>query len=141
MRGLDDAQVTARVKAAAEHLSANWHPGLGVVGFSLGGAIACELAQQQPVEATVVYYGFTEVDPARWHGPVLGHFAENDPWADVDEDEVFKALNDAGVEAECHRYPGTGHWFANSDVADAHDPDASEVAFQRTVDFFHHHLA
>ena len=36
---------------------------------------------------------------------------------------------------------GTGHWFANSAVESAYDPDAAALAFERTVDFLHQNLA
>ncbi len=55
--GLDTADTMKRVVAAAEHLSNNWHPRLGVVGFSIGASLATMLAHEVAIDATVVYYG------------------------------------------------------------------------------------
>ena len=138
-----DAEVTMRkIDAAAEHLSSNWHPRLGVVGFSLGADFAWALAHEQKVEATVVYYGVGDTDPGRWGGPVLGHFADNDEWTPLDEvQRSFQDLEEAGIDAEMHVYAGTGHWFANASVDDAFDEEAANLALTRTVDFLRHHLA
>ena len=139
---LDRDRVIAKLEAAAEHLTANWHPRIGVVGFSLGAAYAVALAQEIEMEATVLYYGFDDVDPARWHGPVLGHFAEHD---DAPDHAGAKAFSDtvlaSGEEAEMHVYGGVGHAFANQDRPDSFDAASAELAYRRTCDFLRHHLA
>jgi carboxymethylenebutenolidase len=38
-----------------------------------------------------------------------------------------------------HRYPGTGHWFAEPS-RDAYRPDAADLAFERTVEFLRERL-
>jgi carboxymethylenebutenolidase len=140
--GLDETRTMRRIKAAASFLVDNWHPRLGVIGFSLGASWASRLAHDFPVEATVLYYGTGPADPARWNGPVLGHFAEADDFEPAEDVRAFVgALEDGGVDVDLYFYEGTGHWFANAAVADAYDPDAAELALQRTVEFFHHHLA
>jgi carboxymethylenebutenolidase len=139
---LDRARVIAKLEAAAEHLTANWHPRLGVVGFSLGAAYAVALAQEIEIEATVVYYGFDDIDPARWHGPVLGHFAANDDTPDPAEAKGFvDAILAAGEEAEMHVYEGVRHGFANKDRRGSFDTSSAELAYRRTRDFLRHHLA
>jgi carboxymethylenebutenolidase len=139
---LDPDRVIAKLEAAAEHLTANWHPRLGVVGFSLGAAYAVALAREIEIEATVVYYGFNEVEPASWHGPALGHFAEND---DAPRPGAAKGFLDAvlaaGEEAEIHVYEGVGHGFANQDRPSSFDAACAETAYRRTCDFLRHHLA
>jgi carboxymethylenebutenolidase len=141
-QSLDEDTVMARLGAAAEHLTANWHPRLGVVGFSLGAAFAVELAKSRDVEAVALYYGMGEMPGPRWKSPVLGHFAENDEWESHEYiQSFFEALEEIGADAESFVYPGTGHWFANPDVAEAYAPDAAEQAWNRTIDFFSHHLA
>jgi carboxymethylenebutenolidase len=139
---LDRARVIAKLEAAAEHLTANWHPRLGVVGFSLGAACAVALAQEIEIEATVAYYGFDDVDPGRWHGPVLGHFAANDNAPDPAEAKGFMdAVLAAGEEAEMHVYDGVGHGFANQDRQDTFEAAPAELAYRRTCAFLRHHLA
>jgi carboxymethylenebutenolidase len=139
---LDEETVMLRLKAASEHLTSNWHPRLGAVGFSLGADLALSLATRRELEAVVVYYGLWGVEPGKWRTPLLGHFADKDEWVDQDAvEKVFPALADGGVDAEFHVYPGTGHWFANPDVADSYHPEAAGSAWDRTVDFLTHHLA
>ena len=48
--------------------------------------------------------------------------------------ELEQMLADAGREVTIHRYPGTGHWFAEPS-RDAYDAEAAELAFDRTIDF------
>jgi len=139
---LDRARVIAKLEAAAEHLTANWHPRLGVVGFSLGAGYAVALAQTIEIEATVVYYGLDDVDAGRWHGPVLGHFAANDDAPDPSEAKGFcDAVLASGEEAEMHVYGGMEHGFANQDRPGSFDAASAELAYRRTCDFLRHHLA
>lgn len=131
-----------RLDAAVEHLTANWHPRVGVVGFSLGAAYAAEIALRAPVEASVHYYGGVVVDPATWEGPLLAHFAEHDEWDSLEDCRAMvTVLAEKGIEVDAQVYEGVGHWFANRDVPQAYDEKAASAAFATTVDFLHHHLA
>jgi carboxymethylenebutenolidase len=110
---------------------------LGVLGFSFGAAYALWAPSERPrLSATVVYYGtYTDDFLKRSTAPVLGHFAENDPYESAEGvAELEAALRDAGREVELHTYPGTGHWFAEPS-RDAYRPEAAELAFERTVAF------
>jgi carboxymethylenebutenolidase len=139
---LDRVRVIAKLETAAGHLTANWHPRLGVVGFSLGAAYAVALGQESEIEATVVYYGLDDVDAARWHGPVLGHFAADDDAPDAAEAKRFTdAVLTSGEQAEMHVYEGVGHGFANHDRPGDFDAASAELAYRRTCDFLRHHLA
>jgi len=51
----------------------------------------------------------------------------------------FETIDSAGRDVVLHRYPGTGHWFAEPSRA-AHRPEAAELAFERTVAFLTEHL-
>lgn len=142
VRSLDPDRVLAQLQAATEHLTSNWHPRLGVVGFSLGAGYAARIAQELPIDATVLYYGMADIDPERWNGPLLGHFAESDEWESLPEVELaFDGLARAGVDAEMIVHPGTGHWFANPAVSASYDPSAAEAAWEATVDFLTYNLA
>jgi carboxymethylenebutenolidase len=139
---LDKDRMMRMLRAAAAHLTDNWHPRLGTVGFSLGAMASMTLAQVLPVEATVIYYGTGDANPDRWHGSLLGHFASTDEFEDLAwVRSSFQTFSDAGIEAELQVYEGTGHWFANRDVPDAYEPAAAQLAWTRTVDFLRHHLA
>jgi carboxymethylenebutenolidase len=115
---------------------------IGAVGFSMGGAWALWLPAHRPeVVATVVYYGSIEGPSlSRARTPVLGHFAESDPY-ETDEGLVAfeRTLRTAGRDVEIHRYPGTGHWFAEPSK-DAYAAAASDLAFDRTLDFLRRQL-
>jgi carboxymethylenebutenolidase len=135
-------QTVLRIEAAADFLVDNWHPRLGVIGFSLGASFADALARRRTVEATVFYYGWGETDPGGFTGPLLVHLATDDEWMELDE--ARQAINDfenAGVNVEAHIYPATGHWFANPAVQSAYRDNDAALAFERTVTFLRHHLA
>jgi carboxymethylenebutenolidase len=115
---------------------------MATIGFSMGGAWALWLPSLRPeVTATVVYYG-SMLGPSltRARGPVLGHFAETDEYEPEENLAEFeRTLRVASRDAEIHRYPGTGHWFAEPS-RDAYDGGAAEFAFERTVAFLRRHL-
>ena len=115
---------------------------LGAIGFSMGAAWALWLPAQRPeIAASVVYYGSMEGPSlSRARTPVQGHFAETDPYeSEAGLAEFERTLRTAGREVELHRYPGTGHWFAEPS-RDAYVADASDLAFERTVAFLRRHL-
>ena len=133
---LDGAEAMAIVRAAVADLAAK----LGVVGriavlgFSLGASFAIA-AGHPAVRGTVLYYGTGDPSHASGTQPVLGHFAEADPYEDDAWVTQFEgALRAAGHETVFHRYPGTGHWFAEPS-RDAYRAEAAELAFERTLAF------
>ena len=71
----------------------------------------------------------------------LGHFAETDPYMSEEEKEQFedslKALN---RPTTFFTYPGTGHWFMESDRPDTYSPQAAQLAWERTIAFLHEQL-
>lgn len=107
------------------------------LGFSLGAMYALWLpAQRSSVAASVSYYGTGDPDAlGQAEAPVLGHFAEGDPYEPDEWVTTFEdALRSAGREVTFHRYEGTGHWFAEPS-RDAYAPDAADLAYARTVEF------
>jgi len=130
--------------AAVDRLAERLGPGvpLAVLGFSFGGAWAIWApTQRDRLHATVVYYG-TWVGSvlSRASVPVMGHFAEDDPYETDETVTAFEqGLRDAGRDVTIHRYPGTGHWFAEPS-RDAYRGDAANLAFERTEAFLRHHL-
>ena len=121
---------------------------VGVVGFCMGGGFAVTFAAQAGanVGAAVAFYGAgipDDLDAAAIAAPVLGHFAERDDWAPPAAAEALFARirEEAGVEAELHVYPGTGHAFFNDeDLLGTYDPDAAALAWERTLAFLRAHL-
>jgi carboxymethylenebutenolidase len=140
----DDAHADGVALAAIDRLAGgSGHAArVGVVGFSMGAAWALWSAAQRPaVAGTVVYYG-SMLGPslAKAMVPVLGHFAETDPFEPDEGVEAFtRELRQAGRTVVIHRYPGTGHWFAEPS-RDAWRNQAADLAFTRTVDFLRERL-
>ena len=115
---------------------------VGVLGFSMGASMALWLSARVPegVAATTVFYGCQDIDFAAARSAYLGHFADDDPWVDQDGLALLEAeLHLLQLDTTFHRYPGTRHWFFESDRPE-HDPEAAELAWQRTLAFFRRHL-
>ena len=139
----DQTVVGSVVLAAVDWLAARTGTA-AALGFSFGAAWAIWAPTRRPdLAATVVYYGTWTGDViAGAKVPVLGHFAQNDPYeSEAGVVEFEDALRNAGREAEIHRYPDTGHWFAEPSRKDAYDPRAAELAFGRTLAFLRARLA
>lgn len=138
---LDRERTLLKLRAAADFLVDNWHPRVGVLGFSMGAVHAADLAQNYPVEAAVLYYGAPELPIGRWNGPVLAHYAQDDDLLPVAEARAFTgALKETGVDLDAYVYPA-GHSFANGDIATSYHEDIATEAWERTVDFLRYHLA
>ena len=70
-----------------------------------------------------------------------GHFAEFDDLATDDDVNYLEAqLRLAGHDIDFHRYPGTGHWFAEADRPAAYHAAAADLAWERTLAFLHARL-
>jgi len=138
--------VLSSIAALRAH-SADPSAPIAVVGYSMGASWGLWAATRQPdsVDAVVAYYGIQNIDFVDLNAPVLGHFAEVDPLVTDDELVEMQAhmlLLDKHVEV--HHYPGTGHWFAESDRPGQPDrrPEelaAAELAWSRTLEFLAEH--
>ncbi len=143
---LDPAWVMREVAGAAAYLRDREETAagpMGVVGFSLGAYFAMALADSRPADiaATVVFYGLADRALEQTRSAFLGHFAETDPYEEVETARtVERRLRAQGREATFHVYPGTGHWFFESDRADAYNPGAAQLAWERTLAFLKRHL-
>lgn len=143
--GADDAAVNAIALGTVDRLAGRLGPAarLAALGFSFGAAWAMwSPAERDRLVASVVYYGsLSGPSLARSSVPVLGHFAETDPYETDEGIAEFEAtLRSASRDVVIHRYPGTGHWFAEPS-RDAYRAEAADLAFERTVAFLRRHLA
>src|ERR687888_270902 len=115
------------------------------IGWCFGGGQSLQLAlhseeqQQQPLAATILYYGTPlvtdkgELSKIKW--PVLGIFGDNDQAIPLQEIEKFKAALDAdGITNEIYIYKGLGHAFANPS-GDNYAPKETEDAWHKTLAF------
>ena len=122
---------------------------VGTIGFCMGGTQALLLAaRRNDLAATVSYYGFpadsrTEASPIdlapKMHGPILGHWGDQDAGAGMENVEKLRAaLESAGVEHELHIYPGLGHGFLKASLEDEKTPGYEQAcaSWKRTLDFY-----
>jgi carboxymethylenebutenolidase len=116
---------------------------IGIMGFSMGASWAMWAATRFPddVAAVSAFYGNQDIDFAPARAAFQGHFAEHDEFDSQDDIAYLEAqLGLAGQPTEFHRYPGTGHWFMESDRPAAYVPAAAELAWERTIEFLQRSL-
>jgi carboxymethylenebutenolidase len=138
---LDTHQAKADIATAAKFLieqTGLTNRSLAVIGFSLGAYFALDLSVADPdhIRSVIIFYGTRAGDYSNSRAAFLGHFAETDqfePQSDVDELEA--ALSRAGRPVNFYRYPGTGHWFFESDRSQAFNQPAADLAWDRTLAF------
>ena len=143
-RGADEEAGNAIVLATLDRLTERLGTTskLAAIGFSFGAHWAMwSPVERDQVVASVLYYGTTGGSVLTDASvPVLGHFAETDPYETAEWVAEFEeTLRSAGRDVVIHRYPGTGHWFAEPS-RDTYRPEAAELAFERTVAFLRNHL-
>ncbi len=130
------------VNAAKDHLRNLVKGKIGLVGFSMGGGWALEIASTTPeqIAATVLFYGNGDAEYAKITSKVMGHYSDNDEWEPNEfVESTFAELKKAGVDATLHIYPGVAHWFVESDRPEF-DPAAAQLAWERTFEFLKKNL-
>lgn len=108
---------------------------VSLVGFSMGGHWAVWLSQRPdlPVAAAVLYYAARAGGFGDSRASYLAHFAAEDDWVSAAaRQRMEKEIGRAGRPYRAHLYPGTAHWFAESDRPE-YEPAAAALAFERTV--------
>jgi carboxymethylenebutenolidase len=117
---------------------------VGAVGFCWGGGFVDSLAVAAggKLAAGVSYYG-PAPDPseaAKVQAAMLLHLAGLDSRVAATARPFANALRAAGKIVEVYEYPGVNHAFNNDTSAERYDKAASDLAWGRTLDFFHRHL-
>jgi len=150
MMALSMSEVEQEMCGAADYLASQpgfEGPGVGAVGFCLGGGLAVWAAATCPnIAAAVTFYYVMphgKPDFSAIHGPVLGHFGTADEFIPIEDANKLEAeLKDAGVETTFHYYEGAGHAFVNdTNRLGTHDPELAQLAWGRTIDFLRAALA
>jgi carboxymethylenebutenolidase len=93
-------------------------PGIGVVGFCMGGMLSFIIAANRPdkVKALVPFYGFpqgpAEPDWSKLSAVISGHMAEHDDYFSPAAAHALEAkLRGMGKKVTLKVHPGTGHAF------------------------------
>jgi carboxymethylenebutenolidase len=129
---------TQDIRGAVCHLKSEGAK-VGVVGFCMGGVLAILAAIHAPeADAASSWYGVPPAeagDVSRIRIPLQGHFAELDEFFPVAQVDALEArLRAANVAMSFYRYPAR-HAFGN-ETGPNYDPNAAQLAWQRTLDFF-----
>jgi dienelactone hydrolase len=126
-RELGFATVAGRGVAAADALPADLVYG----GFSLGAAPAQRLAQNRPgAKAALLFHAafpLSEFGDSWPPGvPLQIHMMEGDEWA-LEDLAAARELVETVDDADLFLYPGDGHLFADSSLADYDDHAAAQL--------------
>ncbi len=114
--------------------------GTGVIGFCFGGGLAFNVAARDSPDVLVSYYGSALPDLLPMapdvQAPSLHHFGLADAYIDQPTVERIRAAVTADARpAEFHVYEGANHAFDNADLPPLHHPEASALAWERTLEF------
>ena len=115
---------------------------VGVVGFCFGGWIANMMAVRLPqLSAAVPFYGGQPAgeDVPKIQAPLLLHYAALDTRVNEGWPAYEAALKENGKQYTAWIYPNVNHGFHN-DTTPRYDRAAAELAWKRTIEFFHDHL-
>jgi len=123
-------------------------PGVGVVGYCMGGGLALYLATRRPeaVVAAAPYYGVipwptVQPDWEALRAVVRGEYAELDDFAGPDTTRALETeLRNLGKDVSLRIHPGTQHAFFNDDRPEVYDAEAAAAAFGATVALFRDQL-
>ena len=133
---------TQEIQGAVQYLKEN-SPKVAVLGFCMGGALSILTAVHvKETNAVVCWYGIPPeeaADPSTIKIPLQGHFAQEDEFFPPTQVDALEArLKKGNVTYEIYRYQAK-HAFGN-ETGDNHDPEATKLAWQRTVDFLAKHI-
>lgn len=142
-------EAEAKMKAALDFLEAQPEVNmnrLASMGWCFGGGMSAVIGSSGDprLDATVIYYGNPVTDQSQLQNmsqPVLGIWGEEDQAIAVEDVRGFeRSLRDQGTPVEFHYYEGAGHAFANPTRSDSYRPEATEDAWQKTLNFLETHL-
>jgi len=124
-------------------------PGIGVVGFCMGGMLSFLIAAARPdkVVAVAPFYGFPppgmEPDWSKLTATIRGHMAEHDDFFTPEGAKALEAkLQGMGKDVSLTIHPGTGHAFmAPHNALGTLNEEVASVIWPQVVEFLHDKLA
>jgi carboxymethylenebutenolidase len=145
LMALNIAQAEKDLRGAVSHLRGLTGRPVATVGFCMGGALSLFAActNGEAIKACVIYYGGHPKISYDFDGlkaAVLGHWADNDPFANANIPKIEAALKQRGKTVIFHRYKGTRHAFFNDERPEVYDKAAAEKSWERTIAFFNTYL-
>ena len=141
--GVDPDELSGLVMSSAHTLRAlTGRPDqpIATIGFSMGASLALWVTARlgTVINAAVAFYGTQAIDFDEANATFLGHYAEHDHIVSDDDRVATESFIRLGGQAtEFHVYPGTSHWFFEG--GEHHDPEAAELAWDRTLRFLATH--
>jgi carboxymethylenebutenolidase len=145
-RTLDQAELRQDMVNSARYVRSHElsNGKLGATGFCWGGGTTNYLAAAMGDElnAGAPFYGSApDTDSiSQIKAALLIHYAEDDERVNAMRADYETALKANGVVYEMHTYPGTRHGFHNYSTP-RYNPEAAQLAWERTVAFFTEHLS
>jgi carboxymethylenebutenolidase len=140
---LNQTRAVENMKAAVEYLREQGASKVGSLGWCFGGGQSLQLALNDGIDATIIYYGRLvddedQLSKITW--PVLGIFGDKDTSILVDSVNAFDAaLDKLNIENEIYIYPNVGHAFANPSGMN-YAPEETKDAWEKTLAFLERHL-
>jgi len=145
-RTLDQAELRQDMVNSARYVRSHElsNGKLGATGFCWGGGTTNYLAAAMGDElnAGAPFYGSApDTDSvSQIKAALLIHYAEDDERVNAMRADYETALKADDVVYEMHTYPGTRHGFHNYSTP-RYNPEAAQLAWERTVAFFTEHLS
>ncbi len=133
MTGLDRDAAFADLQATIAWLQRQGVEKIAVVGLSLGGDLAFDLAHRDDrLSAAVLFYGLGDHGGRTPLAPIQVHIGSEDAWYGEGIEAARAHLEAHG--GEVHVYEGAQHDFFR-EADEAFDEEAAELAWDRTVEF------
>ncbi|MFD9977987.1 dienelactone hydrolase family protein [Streptomyces sp. NPDC059017] len=134
----DEVGVDELLKRAIVAAAPHSERGLVYAGFSLGAAIAQNLALgDEKARGLLLLHGTSDIaEHAHVEDlPVQLHVADPDPFEPHDWLTAwYLRMGRAGADVEVHRYPGAGHLYTDPDLPD-HDEEAADRTWRAALGF------
>ncbi len=145
MRELDPQSTVKNYVAAVKYLKT--HPQttgkVGCMGFCWGGGVTNQVAVlSADLTAAVPFYGRQpkSEDVPNIKASLLCHYGELDKRINEGIEAFEAALKANSVKYKIFMYEGAKHAFFNDTRPDRYHPEASRLAWKRTIDFFKEEL-